>query len=50
MINTRTADDGRHVSLHQLIQNRFSQHRAERRVDDPHRVRSQTSLGTLSQK
>jgi hypothetical protein len=50
MINTRTADDGRHVSLHQLIPNRFSQHCSERRVDDPHGVRSQTSLGALSQK
>jgi hypothetical protein len=49
MINTRTSDDGRHVSLHQLISNRFSQHRSERRVDDPHRIRRQTSLGTLSQ-
>jgi hypothetical protein len=28
----------------------FSQHRSERRVNDPHRVRSQTSLSTLSQK
>jgi hypothetical protein len=50
MINPRTADDGRHVSLHQLIPNRFSQHCSERRVDDPHRVRSQTSLDTLSLK
>jgi hypothetical protein len=40
MINTRTTDYGRHVSLDQLIPNRFSQHCSERRVDDPHRVRA----------
>ena len=50
MIDTRTTDDGRHVSLHQLIPNRFSQHCSERRVEDPNRVRSQTSIGALSQK
>ena len=50
MNDTRPPDDGRHVSLHQLISNRFSQHCSQRRVDDPNRVRSQTSLDTLSQK
>ena len=50
MINTRATDDSCHVSLHQLIPNRFSQHCSERRVDDSNRVRSETSLGTLSQK
>jgi hypothetical protein len=48
MINTGTTDNSGHVSLHQLITNRLREHRLQRGMHDPDRIRSQARLSTLA--